>query len=145
MLAVKCHQSLSTMQRPFVFFSRLDACHHTTSTLLRAHFSNDPFAMIAAFPRPGSPCRAHRPKHQLAGISSPRPAGFLLVAKCSRFPGIAPRQRLPVRVPNKWRGRMKRLDEIAIEWECVKVIMQYAQAVNDWDIHKFVSDRKSVV
>lgn len=34
---------------------------------------------------------------------------------------------------------MKRLDEIAIEWECVKVIMQYAQAVNDWDIHKFVS------
>src|SRR3546814_14907122 len=34
---------------------------------------------------------------------------------------------------------MKRLDEIAIEWECVKVIMHYAQAVNDWDIHKFVS------
>src|SRR3546814_18540826 len=34
---------------------------------------------------------------------------------------------------------MKRLDEMAIECECGKVIMQYAQAVNDWDIHKFVS------
>src|SRR3546814_19067883 len=64
--------------------------------------------------------------------------GFYWLRNAAGFPA-SHRARLPVRVPNKWRGRMKRLDEIAIEWECVKVIMQYAQAVNDWDIQKVVS------
>src|SRR3546814_17221186 len=42
--------------------------------------------------------------------------GFYWLRNAAGFPA-SHRARLPVRVPNKWRGRMKRLDEIAIEWE----------------------------